>query len=115
MFLLLAVLIISCKSNKNVIQGKVTYLDDSTRLELDAEGVNVFLYQSVVVFQDHPADYDKIVTTGPSGYYSLFPLADGPYYIYSEKLDTAGIVMYSSGSSCNVAGHETKILDLFLH
>lgn len=115
MLILLIVVLISCKSNKNVIQGKVSYVDDSSRLEVAAEGVNVFLYQSLVVWNDHPESYDKVVMTGPSGYYSFFPLADGPYYVYSEKLDTSGKVMCSVGISANVSGHETKILDLFLH
>ena len=105
----------SCNSKKNVIQGKVTYIDDLIQVELPAEGVQVFLYQSIVVFQDQPNAFDKVVTAGPSGYYSLFPLQDGPYYVYSEKLDTNGLVLYSTGSSVNVEGSETKLLDLFLH
>lgn len=113
--LLLLFVLHSCESQKNVIQGQVTYLDDSTRVELPAEGVNVFMYQSIVQFQDHHDRFDKSVMTGPSGYYSLFPLSDGPYYIYSEKLDSNGKVLYSAGTSSNVAGHQTKILDLFLH
>lgn len=97
------------------MQGQVTYVDDSSHQEIAAVGVNVLMYQSVVEYQDHPKNYDKIVTTGPSGYYSLFPLSDGPYYVYAEKLDTAGKVLFSAGSSVNVGGNETKLLNLFMH
>lgn len=114
-FLIAVILLLhACQSNRNVIQGKVTYINDSSRMEVPALDVKVYLYQSVVQFHDHPAAFDKSVMTGTSGYYSLFPLQDGPYYIYAEKLDTNGKVMYSTGSSANVDGHETKILDLLL-
>ncbi len=105
----------ACQSNSNVIQGKVTYINDTSRLEVPAGDVTVYLYQSIVQFQDHPSAFDKSATTGSSGYYSLFPLQDGPYYVYAEKLDTNGAVLYATGSSANVDGHETKILDLLLH
>lgn len=113
--LLIVTACFACSSKKNVIQGKVTYIDDVIQIELPAENVNVYLYQSIVVFQDHPDEYDKVVNTGPSGYYSMFPIPDGPYYVYSEKLDTNGAVLYSSGNSVHVDGHETKVVDIFLH
>ncbi|MBK9731455.1 MAG: hypothetical protein IPO83_09215 [Chitinophagaceae bacterium] len=113
--LYLFIVLPSCESNKNVIQGKVTYQDDSTHLEIAAENVTVYLYTSIVEYQDHHDRFDKSVITGPSGYYSMFPLAAGPYYIYSEKLDTNGKVLYSTGSSANLNGNQTKIVDLFLH
>ncbi len=115
LLLFMTIAVYSCSSKKNVIQGKVTYIDDVGQVELPAEGVQVFLYQSIVVFQDYPDAFDKVVITGPSGYYSIFPLQDGPYYVYSEKVDTNGLVLYSTGTSVNVDGHETKVLDLFLH
>ena len=114
-FISLAGTLAACRSKGNVIQGLITLQDSVTKEEVAASGVSVYMYGSIVQFQDHPGDFSKKAITGTNGYYSLFPLANGPYYIYSQKVDSNGKVLVSAGASTNVAGNETKVLNLFLH
>lgn len=108
-------LIFSCGSNDNVIQGLVTYQDPLTKMDTIAEGTDVYLYGSIVDRQDHPKSFLKNTTVGSSGHYSFFSLQNGPYYVYAEKLDSNGQVLYFDGTSTNVEGKQTQILDLELH
>lgn len=108
-------MLFSCGSNDNVIQGLVTYYDNAVMKETLADGTNMYLYKSIVERQDHPKSFLKSTTVGSSGHYSFSSLSNGPYYVYAEKLDSNGKVLYSTGTSTDVAGKQTRILDLSLH
>jgi hypothetical protein len=115
LILISAILVSSCTAKNNVIRGSVTFHDNTTMQDKTAEGAAVYLYKSIVVRQDHPHSFMKETTVGTAGYYSFFSLSSGPYYIYSEKLDSNGKIIYATGVSTNVSGDETKVLNLNLH
>ncbi len=104
----------SCKGNKNVIQGSVTFFDTLGE-ELNAINALVYIYPSIAVFDDDSNQFLDLVNTGTSGYYSFFDLHGGPYYLYAAQRDTNGFVIRSDGGSADVEGNETKIFDMMLH
>jgi hypothetical protein len=111
---LMTALIFSCETNDNVISGAVTYYDKTSNQTIDGEGADVYLYKSIVVMQNYPSSYLKKASVGSSGYYSLFGLQAGPYYVYCEKLDSSGNILGLAGTSTLVTGNETRILNLTL-
>ena len=115
LIIFLAGTMFACGSKRNVIEGTIKYSNKLTHLDTLAEGANVYLYKSLVELQDHKDTYLKKTVTGSNGFYSLFDLANGPYYVYSEKTDSNGKVLYLGGASTNVTGHETQLLNLTIH
>ena len=110
--LFIVVALMACGGNDNVIQGIITYSDNISKEIKPGDSTNVYLYSSIVDLQDHHNAYLKVSPTAPDGYYSLFPLESGPYYIFCERLDSAGRVEYSGGLSTNVSGNETKLVNI---
>ena len=111
---LLASVIISCGRKNNVIQGQVTYVDEVSKNEAASDSTDVYLYLSKTDYQQQPNSWQKKTATGADGYYSIFPLANGPYYVYCKKLDKNGAIVYGGGASVSVSGSETKILNIII-
>jgi len=79
LFFLLLVLVLSmssCKKDKNIVKGTVTYVN-LLGVEKVASGATIYLMVN-------DTDYESTTTTDADGKYEFNPVADGKYHVEGE-------------------------------
>jgi hypothetical protein len=104
---LFVALLSSCRKNDNKLSGTITYKGAITGIEYKANGAFVGLYI------DQALDFEVYSTTTDSeGNYSLYPVDNGDYFMYSS-ITVAGI-LYENVRSISIARNSISTRDLIL-